>query len=54
MQDPEVHDILRDPAMRMILEQMQTDRQAVQDHLKNPEIRAKIQKLIESGLIQVR
>jgi hypothetical protein len=54
MQDPEVQDILRDPAMRMILEQMQTDRQAVQDHLKNPEIRAKIQKLIESGLIQVR
>lgn len=54
MQDPEVQDILRDPAMRLILEQMQTDRQAVQDHLKNPEIRAKIQKLIESGLIQVR
>lgn len=54
MQDPEVQEILRDPAMRMILEQMQTDRYAVQDHLKNPEIRAKIQKLIESGLIQVR
>lgn len=54
MQDPEVQEILRDPAMRLILEQMQTDRHAVQDHLKNPEIRAKIQKLIESGLIQVR
>lgn len=54
MQDPEVQEILRDPAMRLILEQMQSDRQAVQDHLKNPEIRAKIQKLIECGLIQVR
>jgi hypothetical protein len=54
MQDPEVQDILRDPAMRMILEQMQTDRHAVQEHLKNPQIKAKIQKLIESGLIQVR
>ena len=54
MQDPEVQEILRDPAMRLILEQMQTDRHAVQDHLKNPEVRAKIQKLIESGLIQVR
>lgn len=54
MHDPEVQEILRDPAMRMILEQMQTDRHAVQDHLKNPEIRAKIQKLVESGLIQVR
>ena len=54
MQDPEVQEILRDPAMRLILEQMQTEPRAVQDHLKNPEIRAKIQKLIESGLIQVR
>jgi len=54
MQDPEVQEILRDPAMRLILEQMQTDSRASQDHLKNPEIRAKIQKLIESGLIQVR
>ena len=54
MQDPEVQEILRDPAMRLILEQMQTERHAVQDHLKNPEIKAKIQKLIEAGLIQVR
>lgn len=54
MQDPEVQEILRDPSMRLILEQMQTDRNAVQEHLKNPEVKAKIQKLIESGLIQVR
>jgi stress-induced-phosphoprotein 1 len=54
MQDPEVQQILGDPAMRLILEQMQTDPKAAQDHLKNPEIRTKIQKLIESGLIQVR
>lgn len=54
MQDPEVQQILSDPAMRLILEQMQSDRHAVQDHLKNPEIKAKIQKLIECGLIQVR
>lgn len=54
MQDPEVQQILSDPAMRLILEQMQTDRQAAQDHLKNPAIKAKIQKLIEAGLIQVR
>lgn len=54
MQDPEVQQILGDPAMRLILEQMQTDSKAAQDHLKNPAIRSKIQKLIESGLIQVR
>ncbi|XP_031629525.1 stress-induced-phosphoprotein 1 [Contarinia nasturtii] len=53
MADPEVQDILRDPAMRMILEQMQSDPKAVQDHLKNPEIASKIQKLIESGIIQI-
>lgn len=31
MSDPEVQDILRDPAMRMILEQMQSDPKAVQE-----------------------
>ncbi|XP_055298215.1 stress-induced-phosphoprotein 1 [Sitodiplosis mosellana] len=53
MADPDVQEILRDPAMRMILEQMQSDPKAVQDHLKNPEIASKIQKLIESGIIQI-
>lgn len=54
MADPEVQQILKDPSMRMILEQMQSDPRAVQDHLKNPEIAAKIQKLMQSGIISVR
>lgn len=54
MGDPEVQAILRDPAMRLILEQMQNDPRALQDHLKNPDIAAKIQKLVESGLIDIR
>lgn len=53
MSDPEVQQILKDPAMRLILEQMQSDPKAVQDHLKNPDIASKIQKLLESGIIQI-
>ncbi|XP_065660585.1 stress-induced-phosphoprotein 1 isoform X2 [Hydra vulgaris] len=54
MEDPEVQNILKDPAMRMILEQMQENPQAAQEHLQNPLIREKISKLLESGIIQMR
>jgi len=53
MGDPEVQKILNDPAMRMILEQMQSDPQAIQEHLKNPAIAEKFMKLREAGLISV-
>ncbi|CRK94060.1 CLUMA_CG007583, isoform A [Clunio marinus] len=53
MNDPEVQSILKDPAMRMILEQMQSDPKAVQEHLRNPEVANKIQKLMETGIIQI-
>ncbi|XP_023337984.1 stress-induced-phosphoprotein 1 [Eurytemora carolleeae] len=54
MNDPEVQQIMGDPAMRMILEQMQSDPQAVSEHLKNPEIMKKIMKLKDSGLISMQ
>lgn len=53
MGDPEIQQILKDPAMRLILEQMQSDPNAVKEHLKNPAIADKVCKLIESGIIQI-
>lgn len=53
MNDPEVQQIMSDPAMRMILEQMQSDPQAVQEHLQNPQIMQKIMKLKDAGLISM-
>ena len=53
MNDPEIQQILNDPAMRMILEQMQNDPSAIQAHLKNPAIAEKFMKLREAGLISV-
>jgi len=54
MGDPEVQRILQDPAMRLILEQMQSDPKALRTHLQNPEVAQKIQKLMEAGLIAIK
>lgn len=54
MQDPAVQEILSDPGIRMILNQMQEDPKAVMDHLKNPVIAKKIEKLMEVGILQMR
>jgi stress-induced-phosphoprotein 1 len=51
--DPEVLTILQDPIMQQILGQMKENPEAIQDHLRNPMIREKIQKLVNAGIIRM-
>ena len=52
--NPEVAQILSDPVMRSILEQMQNDPNAARDHLKNPIVAAKIRTLVDAGIIRLQ
>uniref|UniRef100_H2YCW9 Stress-induced-phosphoprotein 1 n=1 Tax=Ciona savignyi TaxID=51511 RepID=H2YCW9_CIOSA len=52
--DPEVGRIMSDPAMKMILEQIQRDPKALQEHMKNPQVARNIQKLLDVGILSVR
>ncbi|KAH9514777.1 Stress-induced-phosphoprotein 1 [Bulinus truncatus] len=54
MSNPEVQQILSDPAMQMILAQMSKDPRAAREHLKNPDVAAKIEKLMECGIVSLR
>lgn len=54
LNDPEIQEILRDPSMRLILEQMSQDPGAVQEHLKNPDVLTKLLKLRDAGIIAMR
>jgi len=54
MRDPEIAGIMSDPVMQQILQQAQTEPGALQEHMKNPIIRSKIQKLVASGIIKTR
>ncbi|KAG0176190.1 Stress-induced-phosphoprotein 1 [Apophysomyces sp. BC1021] len=52
-QDPEIQRILSDPVMQQILQQMQQDPKAAQEHLKNPQVAANIRKLMTAGILRV-
>ncbi|KAL5118585.1 Hsp90 cochaperone [Pleosporales sp. CAS-2024a] len=51
--DPEIVGILQDPVMNSILQQAKEDPAALQEHLKNPDIRSKVQKLVHAGVIRM-
>ena len=53
MADPEIKAILEDPYMQTVLREMQTDPQAFQGYMSQPDVASKIQKLIHSGILQV-
>ena len=46
--------ILQDPVMQSILQQAKGDPAALQEHMRNPGIRTKIQKLVAAGVIKTR
>ncbi len=54
MRDPEVAQIMQDPIMQSILQQAQGNPAALQEHMKSPIIREKVQKLIAAGIIRTR
>ncbi|KAM9987449.1 hypothetical protein ACTFIZ_005181 [Dictyostelium cf. discoideum] len=51
--DPEIQKILSDPIMNQILKDMSENPAAAQDHLKNPLIMAKFQKLVNAGIVKL-
>ncbi|KZL88337.1 heat shock protein sti1, partial [Colletotrichum incanum] len=50
--DPEIMSIMNDPIMQSILQQAQSDPAALTEHMKNTDIRAKVQKLVAAGVIR--
>jgi stress-induced-phosphoprotein 1 len=45
--------ILQDPVMQSILQQAKNDPAALQEHMKNVQVRTKIQKLMAAGVIRL-
>jgi stress-induced-phosphoprotein 1 len=54
MADPEIQFILQDPMVRQTLQDIQENPQTAQRAMADPVMRAKIDKLIASGILQVR
>jgi len=45
---------MNDPVIQQILQQAQGNPSALQDHMKSPIVRQKIQKLVNAGIIRTR
>lgn len=51
--DPEIASIISDPVMQSILQQAKTNPAALNEHMKNPIIRQRIQRLMMAGVIRL-
>ncbi|KAK5129909.1 hypothetical protein LTR08_002710 [Meristemomyces frigidus] len=51
--DPQIMAILQDPVMQSILQQAKGDPRALDEHMRNADIRAKVQKLMAAGVIRM-
>ena len=51
--DPAIKGILRDPVVSKILDKMQTNPSTVQPYRHDPDVSAKIEKLVAAGVLQV-
>ncbi|MCJ1442916.1 MAG: Hsp90 cochaperone [Stictis urceolatum] len=52
--DPEIMTILQDPVMQSILQQAKDNPAALQEHMRNPSIADKINRLVAAGVIRTR
>jgi len=52
--DPELQEILADPAIQQILSEMQRDPKSASHYLRDPAVSSKINKLIHAGVLQVK
>ena len=51
--DPEIQQILQDPVIRQVLQDFQEDPEAARRHAAQPEVMAKIEKLVAAGIVRV-
>jgi len=54
MKDPEIQQILRDPTISKVLQDLQQNPESAQGALKDADIRRKIEKLIAAGILSVK
>jgi stress-induced-phosphoprotein 1 len=53
MEDPEIRSIMQDPVMAQVLRDLSSDPKSARQHLSNPGVSEKIEKLIAAGILKM-